>query len=107
MNVFQMPVGVTFKGDVEVSGWTIAPAFDLTFTPTWGDKDIEQKVWVAGSSVKDTLEATRVLDNNVVNATLGVAAQNGAWTFGLDYKLGVGSDDRLNNSFNARVNYAF
>ncbi|MBP3438448.1 MAG: hypothetical protein J6K46_03820 [Sutterella sp.] len=49
----------------------------------------------------------RVLDSNVVNATLGVAAQNGAWTFGLDYKLGVGSDDRLNNSFNARVNYAF
>ena len=49
----------------------------------------------------------RVLDSNVVNATLGVAAQNGTWTFGLDYKLGVGSDDRMNNSFNARVNYAF
>ena len=106
MNVFQMPVGVTISGELEADGWTIAPAFDLTFTPTWGDKDVEAKIGVAGGSVTES-GAMRVLDSNVVNATLGVAAQNGAWTFGLDYKLGVGSDDRMNNSFNARVNYAF
>ena len=106
MNVFQLPVGVTVSGELEAAGWTIAPAFDLTFVPTWGDKNADLTIGINGSSVREA-GTLRVLDSNVVNATLGVAAQNGAWTFGLDYKLGVGSDDRMNNSFNARVNYAF
>ena len=106
MNVFQMPVGVTISGELEASGWTIAPAFDLTFVPTWGDKDADVTLGITGATATDK-GALRVLDSNLVQATLGVAAQNGAWTFGLDYKLGVGSDDRMNNSFNARVNYAF
>lgn len=106
MNVFQMPVGVTVAGELEAAGWTIAPAFDLTFVPTWGDKNADLTIGINGASVKEA-GTLRVLDSNVVNATLGVAAQNGARTFGLDYKLGVGSDDRMNNSFNARVNYAF
>ena len=106
MNVFQLPVGVTVSGEFEVAGWNVAPAFDLTFVPTWGDKDADVTLGITGATATDK-GALRVLDSNLVQATLGVAAQNGAWTFGLDYKLGVGSDDRMNNSFNARVNYAF
>ena len=51
--------------------------------------------------------AVRVIDSNPVQATLGVNATNGAWGFGLNYKLGVGSDDRMNNTFNVNVRYAF
>ncbi|WP_418871973.1 autotransporter outer membrane beta-barrel domain-containing protein, partial [Sutterella wadsworthensis] len=50
---------------------------------------------------------TRVVDTNPIQATLGVSAQNGAWTFGLNYGLTAGSDDRLNNSFNANARYTF
>ena len=106
MNVFQMPIGVTVAGSVETNGWTFAPKFDLTFVPAWGDKNADMTLGITGSKATDEF-AVKVIDSNPVQATLGVSASNGAWTFGLDYKLGAGSDDRLNNSFNARVNYAF
>ena len=105
-NIFQMPVGVTVSADFETSGWTIAPKFDLSVVPTFGDKDADLKLGITGVSASDDL-SVRVIDSNPVQATLGVSATNGAWGFGLNYKLGVGSDDRMNNSFNANVRYAF
>ena len=105
-NIFQMPVGVTVSADFETSGWTIAPKFDLSVVPTFGDKDADLKLGITGVSASDDL-SVRVIDSNPVQATLGVSATNGAWGFGLNYKLGVGSDDRMNNSFNASVRYAF
>ena len=92
--------------DFETSGWTIAPKFDLSVVPTFGDKDADLKLGISGVSASDDL-SVRVIDSNPVQATLGVSATNGAWGFGLNYKLGVGSDDRMNNSFNANVRYAF
>ena len=105
-NIFQMPVGVTVSADFETSGWTIAPKFDLSVVPTFGDKDADLKLGITGVSASADL-SVRVIDSNPVQATLGVSATNGAWGFGLNYKLGVGSDDRMNNSFNANVRYAF
>ena len=105
-NIFQMPVGVTVSADFETSGWTIAPKFDFSVVPTFGDKDADLKLGITGVSASDDL-SVRVIDSNPVQATLGVSATNGAWGFGLNYKLGVGSDDRMNNSFNANVRYAF
>ena len=105
-NVFQMPVGVTVSVDFETNGWTIAPKFDLSVVPTFGDKDADLKLGITGVSATDDY-AVRVIDSNPVQAQLGVNATNGAWGFGLSYKLGVGSDDRMNNSFNANVRYAF
>ena len=105
-NIFQMPVGVTVSADFETSGWTIAPKFDLSVVPTFGDKDADLKLGVTGASATSDY-AVRVLDSNPVQAQLGINATNGAWGFGLNYKLGVGSEDRMNNSFNANVRYAF
>ena len=105
-NVFQMPVGVTVSADFETNGWTIAPKFDLSVVPTFGDKDAELKLGLAGVAATAT-DSVRVIDSNPVQAQLGINATNGAWGFGLNYKLGVGSEDRMNNSFNANVRYAF
>ena len=101
MTVYQLPLGVTFSGSFDAAGWQVAPQFDLSVVPTFGDKDA---VATYAGNVKDT---TRVVDTNPVQATLGVSATNGAWGFGLNYKLGVGSDDRMNNSLNANVRYTF
>ena len=101
-----MPVGVRVAADFEISGWTIAPKFDLFVVPTWGDKKADMKLGIAGVNAQDSL-SVEVIDSNPVQATLGLNATNGAWGFGLSYKLGVGSDDRSNNSFNAQVRYAF
>ena len=38
---------------------------------------------------------------------LGLVAQKDAWTFGLNWKMNAGSDDRMNNAFKAIVNYTF
>ena len=105
-NIFQMPVGVTVSGDFKTGDWTVAPKFDLSFVPTFGDKDADLKLGITGVNATDDL-AVRVIDSNPVQATLGVNATNGAWGFGLNYKLGVGSDDRMNNTFNVNVRYAF
>ena len=105
-NVFQMPVGVTVSGDFQTGDWTVAPKFDLSVVPTFGDKDADLKLGITGVNATDDL-AVRVIDSNPVQATLGVNATNGAWGFGLNYKLGVGSDDRMNNTFNVNVRYAF
>ena len=105
-NIFQMPIGVTVSADFETSGWTIAPKFDLSVVPTFGDKDADLKLGINGASVTSDYDV-RVVDSNPVQAQLGVNATNGAWGFGLSYKLGVGSDERQNNSFNANVRYAF
>ena len=104
--IFQMPVGVTVSGDFQTGDWTVAPKFDLSFVPTFGDKDADLKLGITGVNATDDL-AVRVIDSNPVQATLGVNATNGAWGFGLNYKLGVGSDDRMNNTFNVNVRYAF
>ena len=105
-NIFQMPVGVTVSGDFQTGDWTVAPKFDLSVVPTFGDKDADLKLGITGVKATDDL-AVRVIDSSPVQATLGVNATNGAWGFGLNYKLGVGSDDRMNNTFNVNVRYAF
>ena len=105
-NIFQMPVGVALSADFETNGWTLAPKFDLSVVPTFGDKDADLKLGINGVSATDDL-SVRVIDSNPVQATLGINATNGDWGFGLSYKLGVGSDERMNNSFNAQVRYAF
>ena len=101
MTVYQLSLGVTFSGSFDAAGWQVAPQFDLSVVPTFGDKDA---VATYAGNVKDT---TRVVDTNPVQATLGVSAQNGAWTFGLNYGLTAGGDDRMNNSLNANVRYTF
>lgn len=101
LTVYQLPLGVSFSGTFDTNGWKVAPTVDVTFVPTFGDKNAEVS-FIGGNA-----DSVRVLDSNPVRATLGVAAQKDAWTFGVNYGLTAGSDDRLNNAFNANVRYSF
>jgi len=100
MTVYQLPLGVAFSGNFDVNGWKLAPMVDLSVVPAFGDKDAVASFY--GNDV-----TTRVVDTNPIQATLGVSAQNGAWTFGLNYGLTAGGDDRMNNAFNANLHYSF
>ena len=102
LNVFQAPLGVTFSGAFETSGWNLAPTFDLSVVPAFGDKDATTKYNGLTTEV-----ITRVVDSSPVQATLGLSAQKDAFTFGINYTLGAGSDERQNHSFNANVRYTF
>ena len=100
MTVYQMPLGVAFSGTFDTNGWKVAPMVDLSVVPTFGDKDV--KYTFVGAS-----DSNRVFDSNPIRATIGVEAQKDAWTFGLNYGLTAGSNDRLNNAFNANLRYSF
>ena len=100
MTLWQMPIGVAFSGTFETTGWKLAPMVDLSVVPAFGDKDAE-------FSIGTDADSCRVVDSNPVQATLGIATQKDAWTFGLNYRMTGGSDDRMNNSFNASARYTF
>lgn len=74
---------------------------DLTVVPAFGDKN------AIATYFGGIEQSTRVVDTNPIQVKLGVEAQNGAFTFGVNYGLLAGGDDRMNNSFNANVRYTF
>lgn len=106
MNVFQMPVGVTVAGNIGASGWNLTPSIDLSVVPAFGDKDADMTLGITGVGTKTAL-STQIIDSNLFQMNLGLAAQKDAWTFGLNWKMNAGSDDRMNNAFKAIVNYSF
>ena len=95
MDVVEMPVGVKVAGNFETAGWKVTPAVDFTVVPQVGDKQVDTVVG-----------AVDVIDN-LYNTTLGVSAEYGNFTFGLNYRYGFGNNDRKNNSVNANVRYMF
>ena len=106
MNVFQMPVGVTVAGNIGASGWNLTPSIDLSVVPAFGAKDADMTLGITGVGTKTAI-STQIIDSNLFQMNLGLAAQKDAWTFGLNWKMNAGSDDRMNNAFKAIVNYTF
>lgn len=106
MNVFQMPVGVTVAGNIGASGWNLTPSIDLSVVPAFGDKDADMTLGITGVGTKTAI-STQIIDSNLFQMNLGLVAQKDAWTFGLNWKINAGSDDRMNNAFKAIVNYTF
>ena len=101
MDIWQLPIGVTFSGDIEAAGWTVAPTADFSVVPAFGDKKVTLK-FAQGEETH-----VNVVDTSLFQTKIGVSAQKDAWGFEVFYKLGAGQDDRLNNTFNANVRYAF
>ena len=106
MNVFQMPVGVTVAGNIGASGWNLTPSIDLSVVPAFGDKDADMTLGITGVGTKTAI-STQIIDSSLFQMNLGLVAQKDAWTFGLNWKMNAGSDDRMNNAFKAIVNYTF
>lgn len=104
MNIFTLPIGVAFSGNLNAGAWKLAPAVDLAVVPSFGDDEAESKVSWQG--ISETVK-TQVVDDAPFQASLGINAQNGNWTIGASYDLGVGGDDRLDNAFSVRARYAF
>lgn len=100
INVVEVPLGVTVKGKTSMNGWKVAPMVDLSVVPQFGDK--KAKIWNSGVAYEQD-----VLDSALVKTSVGVSAQKGNFTFGLNYRLGAGNDERQNHSFNANIRYQF
>ena len=104
MDIFTAPIGVAFSGNIDAGGWKLAPKVDLSIVPSFGDDEATSKVrW---GSVKETIK-TQVVDDAPFLASLGIDAQNGGWTVGAAYELGIGGADRTDNKFKLKASYAF
>ncbi len=100
VHVLEAPFGVAVKGKVQAKGWDLTPKFDISVVPQFADKKAE--VWNSGAAFKQD-----VLDPALVNTTFGVSGTKGNMTFGVNYRMGVGGDERQNHSFVGNVRYTF
>lgn len=98
MNVLEAPIGVAVAAAFEAQGWTFRPTADVTIVPQLGDKSVES----FGSASEVT-----VLSGGLVNTTVGVTAEQGAFVFGLNAGYGFGPSDRANTNVNTSVVYRF
>lgn len=100
INVLETPIGVEVSGKFDMKGWKVAPRVDMSVVPEFGDK--HAKINNSGASLRQD-----VLNSALVNTTLGVSAQKGNVGVGLDYRLGLGNEERENHSFIANIRYQF
>ena len=106
MDVFSVPVGVMLATDIAAGDWQVQPALDLTITPHLGDNELKGDVIWAGISNHVYPTVTEVLDDVTYGATLGIAASNGALSFGLSLNYtGSSNTDELGLQAHARLSF--
>ena len=106
MDVFSAPVGVMLATDIAAGDWQVQPALDLTITPHFGDTELKGDVIWTGVSIRSYSTVTEVLDDVTYGATLGIAASNGALSFGLSLNYtGSSNTDELGLQAHARLSF--
>lgn len=106
MDVFSVPVGVMLATDIAAGDWQVQPALDLTITPYLGDNELKGDVSWTGVSIRSYQTVTEVLDDVTYGATLGLAASNGAVSFGLSLNYtGSSNTDELGLQAHARLSF--
>ena len=103
MNIFSIPVGVTFAKEFTGDAWTVKPSLDLTLTGNFGDDETDGTVHWAGVQNLSTNVSSEVIDNFTYGATLGVAAKTGNFSLGLGVNYtGSSNVDEFGVQANAR-----
>ena len=103
LNIFSIPVGVTFAKEFQGEAWTWKPSLDITVQGNFGDDSADGTVAWAGIDNLKTELSSEVIDNFTYGATLGVAAQTGNFSMGLGINYtGSSNVDDYGVSANAR-----
>ena len=106
MNIFSIPVGVTFAKEFTGDAWTVKPSLDLTLTGNFGDDETDGTVHWAGVDNLSTNVSSEVIDNFTYGATLGVAAKTGNFSLGLGVNY-TGSSNVDEFGVNANARFVF
>ena len=70
MNIFSIPVGVTFAKEFTSESWIVKPSLDLTVTGNFGDDKTEGTVHWAGVQNLSTNVSSEVIDNFTYSPTV-------------------------------------
>lgn len=95
--IVQVPLSVAFSAnDIDASGWKLNPYAKVSFTPTFGDDEINVRGYDQAA-----------LDTLPVQGNFGLSATNGNVTFGAALSAGFGQDGAKNFGGKVGVKYVF
>ena len=95
--IVQVPLSVAFAANsIDANGWKLNPYAKVSFTPTFGDDEINVRGY--DQSALDTLP---------VQGNFGLSATNGNVTFGAALSAGFGQDGAKNFGGKVGVKYVF
>ena len=110
MNVFSIPVGVTFASEFTSGEWSVQPSLDVTLTANAGDTDLDgDSRWLGTDNGFGEMTygvSTEVLDDFTYGATLGIAAKTGGFSLGLGVNY-TGSSNTDEFGVNANARFVF
>ena len=107
VNIFSIPVGVTFAKEFTGDAWTVKPSLDLTLTGNFGDDDISGDVSWTGVDGLVTPVSSEYMDDFTYGATLGIeAASTGGFSLGLGVNY-TGSSNVDEFGVNANARFVF
>lgn len=104
LNVVTLPVGFGVAGSFGWQNWQLTPTADVSVNWSVGEKSAVSRVRYATTSQE---VRTKVVDTAPVRLQAGLNAENGAWTLGAGWNMGIGSHDRWDNTLTLKARYAF
>lgn len=105
-NLFQVPFGVALNGKANVASVDVKPFVDVQIAPALGDRKVKNKFALATSAASDSIDS-RIANNAMYSAKVGVEAAKGAHAFGLNYGIGSGDKGRVDQVLQAKYRYQF
>ena len=91
-HIVQFPIGVTVSKDIDVSGWNVKPQADVSVIPAAGEKKAFTKVHFSGVDAMDSMN-TRIMDSTSWAGMVGVQAEKGNLSLGLNYGVQASSHE--------------
>ncbi len=91
-NIVQFPVGVTVTKNIDAGGWNIKPQADVSVIPAAGEKKAFTKVHFSGVDATDGFN-TRIMDSTSWAGMVGVQAEKGNLSLGLNYGVQASSHE--------------
>ena len=91
-NIVQFPVGVTVTKNIDAAGWNIKPQADVSVIPAAGEKKAFTKVHFSGVDATDGFN-TRIMDSTSWSGMIGVQAEKGNLSLGLNYGVQASSHE--------------
>ncbi|WP_446425456.1 autotransporter outer membrane beta-barrel domain-containing protein [Mailhella sp.] len=95
-NIVQFPVGVTLSKDVAFADWSVKPMVDVSVIPAAGDKKASSKVKFSGIDAWSNVNS-RIMDSTSWAGTIGIQAEKGSFTLGLNYGVQASSHETDQN----------
>lgn len=102
-DLFMVPVGVSYSTEIKHNDWTVSPYAKAGYVWTFGDRETDQTVSLAGAA--DTF-GFETADSGSFVGQLGINAENDAMSYGFGYSYQKG-DSVQANKWMANVLFKF